>query len=49
LSRAALVTALESIKDYNMGGFSVAYGPNNHEGSNFTELTIMGRGGKFVH
>ncbi|MFM9900996.1 MAG: ABC transporter substrate-binding protein [Polaromonas sp.] len=48
LSREALTSALESMKDFNMGGFSVSYGPNDHEGSNFTELTIMGRGGKFV-
>ena len=48
LSREALTSAMESTKDYNMGGFTVSYGPNDHEGSNFTELTIMGRGGKFV-
>ncbi len=49
LNRESLTTALESVKDYNMGGFSVTYSPTNHEASNFTELTIMGRGGKFVH
>lgn len=48
LSRESLTSALESMKDFNMGGFSVSYGPNDHEASNFTELTIMGRGGKFV-
>lgn len=48
LSREALTSALESMKDYNMGGFSVTYGPTDHEASNFTELTITGRGGKFV-
>ena len=49
LSRQSLITALESMKDYNMGGFAVSYSPTNHEASNFTELTIIGRGGKFVH
>ena len=49
LSRDALVTALESLRDYNMGGFTVTYGPGDHEGSKFTELTIMARGGKFMH
>jgi branched-chain amino acid transport system substrate-binding protein len=48
LSRESLVTALESLKDYNMGGFAVTYGPKNHEGSSYTDLTIIGRGGKFV-
>ncbi len=48
LSRESLVTALESLKDYNMGGFSVTYGPKDHQGSSYTDLTIIGRGGKFV-
>ena len=49
VSRESLVTALESLKDYNMGGFAVTYGPKDHEGSRFTDMTIIGRGGKFVH
>jgi branched-chain amino acid transport system substrate-binding protein len=49
LSRESLTTALESLKDYNMGGFAVTYGAKDHEGSSFTDLTIIGRGGKFVH
>jgi branched-chain amino acid transport system substrate-binding protein len=34
--------------DYNMGGFTVSYGPKDHQGSSFTDLTIIGKGGKFV-
>lgn len=49
LSRQSLTTALESMKDYNMNGFVVSYSPTDHEASNFTDLTIIGRGGKFVH
>ena len=49
LSRQSLTTALESMKDYNMNGFAVSYSPTDHEASNFTDLTIIGRGGKFVH
>ncbi|MEO8390749.1 ABC transporter substrate-binding protein [Polaromonas sp.] len=48
LTRESLMTALESIRDHNMGGFTVNYGPKNHEGSRFTDLTIIGRGGKFM-
>jgi branched-chain amino acid transport system substrate-binding protein len=48
LTRESLVTALEAVKDYNMGGFAVTYGPKDHEGSGYTDLTIIGRGGKFV-
>lgn len=49
LTRESLVTALESLKDYNMGGFAVTYGPKNHQGSTYTDLTIISRGGKFLH
>ena len=49
LTRESLITALESLKDYNMGGFTINYSAKSHEGSNFTDLTIIGRGGKFIH
>ena len=48
LSRDSLTTALESLRDYNMGGFSVNYSAKSHEGSRYTDLTIIGRGGKFL-
>ena len=48
LTRESLVTGLESMRDVNMGGFSVNYSPKNHEGSRYTDLTIIGRGGRFV-
>ncbi len=48
LSRDSLKTALESLSDYNMGGFSVSYSAKNHEGSRYTDLTMIGRGGKFI-
>lgn len=48
LTRDSLVTALESLHDHNMGGFNVNYSVKNHEGSRFTDLTIIGRGGRFV-
>ena len=49
LTREGLTTALESMKDFNMGGFTINYSAKSHEGSNFTDLTIIGRGGKFIH
>lgn len=49
LSRDSLKTALESLRDFDMGGFSVRYSPTSHEGSRYTDMTIIGRGGKFVH
>lgn len=47
-TRAGLVTALESLRNHDMGGFTVNYTPENHEGSRFTDLTIIGRGGRFM-
>ncbi len=49
LTRESLITALEALRDYNMGGFTVSYGPGNHEGSRYTDMTIVGRSGKFMH
>jgi branched-chain amino acid transport system substrate-binding protein len=49
LTRDSLITGLESMRDVNFGGFLINYGPNNHTGSSYTDLTIVGRGGKFVH
>ena len=48
LSRESLVTALQSLRDYDMGGFNVSYSARNHEGSRYTDLTTVGRGGKFI-
>lgn len=49
LSRETLISGLETLRDYNLGGFTINYSPTSHEGSNYTELTIIARGGKFVH
>ena len=49
LTRASFTTALETLRDYNMGGFIVSYSARSHEGSHATDLTIIGRGGRFVH
>lgn len=49
LTRDGLISALESIRDVNLGGFTVNYSAKDHQGSNFTDLTIIGRGGRFMH
>ncbi len=49
LTREGLIGALESMHDVNLGGFTINYSANNHQGSSFTDLTIIGRGGKFRH
>lgn len=49
LTRDALIAGLESMRDVNLGGFVVNYSAKNHQGSSFTDLTIIGRDGKFMH
>jgi len=39
---------MESLDPYDAGGFKVSYGPDNHNGSTFVDLTIISRDQKFV-
>ena len=48
LNRASFVMSLQSLRDFDMGGFTVNYTATNHEGSRYTDLTTIGRGGKFI-
>lgn len=32
-----------------LGGFNITFGPNDHEGSRFTDLSIIGPGNRFIH
>jgi ABC-type branched-subunit amino acid transport system substrate-binding protein len=48
LTREGLINALESMQDVDLGGFYVGYSPKVHTGSQFVDLTIIGRNGKFL-
>ena len=48
LDRESFVRAMESMGDYDTGGFKVSYGPNTRAGSKFVDLTIISRDQKFV-
>jgi branched-chain amino acid transport system substrate-binding protein len=48
LTREGFVRAMESIQDFDAGGFKVNYGPNNRSGSKFVDLTIISKNQKFV-
>jgi branched-chain amino acid transport system substrate-binding protein len=41
-NRQNLVAALESMNNFDLGGFNVDFSPNNHNGSRFTEMTVIG-------
>ena len=51
LTRAGLIRALESITpaNYDGGGFSLQFGPADHSGSDFVDLTAIGTGGRFIN
>ena len=40
-TRDALVAALESIQRWDLGGFTVDFGPRDHAGSQFVELSML--------
>jgi branched-chain amino acid transport system substrate-binding protein len=49
LTRARLTAALETLNNWDAGGFNVSFTPDNHNGSRFIEMTMIGPGGHFVH
>jgi len=48
LTRAAFIKALLSTK-FDLGGVIVRYGPGDHEGSRFVDLSMVTREGSFIH
>jgi ABC-type branched-subunit amino acid transport system substrate-binding protein len=47
LTRESFIQGLESIRNVDLGGVDISYGPNDHTGSEYVELTIIGKDGKF--
>jgi ABC-type branched-subunit amino acid transport system substrate-binding protein len=45
-SRDALIRALESLRNVDIGGFTVSFGPDNHNASSFVELTVLNKKGE---
>jgi ABC-type branched-subunit amino acid transport system substrate-binding protein len=48
LTRESFTRAMESMTEYDAGGFKVSYSPDNHNGSKFVDLTIISKDQKFV-
>ncbi|MES1979194.1 MAG: ABC transporter substrate-binding protein [Pseudomonadota bacterium] len=44
----ALKKALENFKSLNLGGLFLGYGPTDHQGLNFSELSMIKRDGAYV-
>jgi branched-chain amino acid transport system substrate-binding protein len=46
-TRAKFVTALESLRKIDLGGLELSYGPTDHSGLEFADLSIIDQEGKF--
>lgn len=47
-TRAKVVKALESMGNYDTGGITVSYSPDNRIGSRYVEVTVIGSTGKLL-
>jgi ABC-type branched-subunit amino acid transport system substrate-binding protein len=47
-TREGLVAALESLKGFDLGGINLNFSPTSRDGSDFIELTVIGRNGTVV-
>lgn len=45
-SREAFIDAIGTLKDLNLGGFPLDFGPQKHAGSRFVELTLLTEDGR---
>ena len=48
LTREGLVRALESMQRVDLGGILITFAENDHSGSEFVELTMIGKDGHFI-
>lgn len=48
LTPNGLVAALEGMGKVDIGGYTLNFGPNNHHGSSFVDLMIIGPGGRYI-
>lgn len=48
LTRDGLIRALESMHKVDLGGITVTYSERDHSGSEFVDLTMIGKDGKFL-
>jgi branched-chain amino acid transport system substrate-binding protein len=46
MTRESLITALQSMQSYNVGGMSLEFGPDKNAGSRFVEMTMLTEDGK---
>jgi len=47
-TRERLVSALEGLRDYDLGGILISYSAARHTGSSFVEMSIVSSTGKLI-
>lgn len=47
-TRQSVRQALESMRSHDLGGFRVTFTPDNHHGSKFIDLTMLGSDGRYL-
>ncbi len=47
-TREKLVQALETLRDYDLGGYIISYSPDSHRGSRYVDLVVIGKDGRFM-
>ena len=47
-TREGLIQSLATIHSWDLGGFTVDFAPSKRDGSNYVELTVIGKGGKVL-
>jgi len=48
-TREGLLKTLDSMQNFNVGGYQVDFSPSNHNGSRFVELTSISKAGRFAY
>ena len=48
-TRESLIAGLEQLQRYDAGGFQVSFGPHEHQGSTFVDLSMLTGDGKVRH
>ncbi len=48
-TRDKFIAAMESLSNLEIGGYQVRFSPDNHNGSQYVDLSMIGREGKFIH
>ena len=48
LTRERFIAAMEDIRDFDVGGYTVGFSPTDHNGSKFVELTVIGKDENFL-